>query len=132
MITNTRQAAQLYADAWKQLDFEEFFDALDNKCHYSSQYVFDELDTKEKIVSYLTGKVDTIKNTGHSVLPRIAILKKGASLNPPIGSCCVAMYQGVSPDIAAVVFFEVSGGKIQRVDLCMPDLYQVAIEESHS
>jgi hypothetical protein len=131
VISNTRQAAELYVDSWKRLDFDKFFDELDSNCQYSSQYVFDELDSKEKIVSYLTGKVNTIKNNGHSVLSKIAILKRVASLNPPIGTCCVAMYQGGSPDIAAIVFFEIGDGKIQRIDLCMPQLYQVTIEESY-
>lgn len=128
MIENTEQATQLYADAWNSLDFNKFYRALHDDCHYSSQYVLAELESREKIIAYLNEKIETIKKSGHKVVAKVATLNTGASLNPPAGSPCVAIFQGESCDIAAVVFFEISDEKIQRIDLCMPELYNVIVD----
>jgi hypothetical protein len=129
MISNPKQAAQLYIGAWDRLAFSDFFSALHVDCHYASQYVFEELESKDTIVDYLSGKIQTIKESGHKVKAKLATLITGASLNTPPGTPCVAMLQGNSPEIAAVVFFQVSDGKIDRFDLCMPELYEVTIDD---
>lgn len=129
MIDNKKQAAQLYADAWNTLDFSNFFCELHDDCKYTSQYVLEELDSKNKIIEYLSGKIQAVKNSGHKVLAKMATLNRGASVNPPPGSPCVAMYQGRSSEIAMVVLFEVCDDKICEIDICMPELYSVNIDD---
>jgi len=129
MINNTKEAAQLYADAWNTLDFSNFFNELHDDCKYTSQFVLEEFNSKNKIIDYFSGKVQTIKNSGHKVLAKMATLNRSASLLPPIGSPCVAMYQGKSNEIALVVLFNVCDGKICEVNLCMPELYGVNIDD---
>jgi len=127
MINDIKDAAILYATCWNQIIFADWFENLSDDCTYSSQYVFESLNGREKIIEYLSGKIDTIKKSGHRVKAKLATLKHGASLNPPPGTPCVAMYQGDSEDISAIVFFEVKNGKIFKYDLCMPELYTVEV-----
>ena len=130
MITNLKQAAQLYKDAWNKLDFTDFFNALSDDCKYSSQYVLEELDSKDKIISYFTGKIEAIKASNDTVIAVDAILQQGASLTPPKGTPCVAVSQDDSTEIAAIVFFTIQNNKIKRFDLCIPELYQVTVNNS--
>lgn len=128
MVTDIKQAAQLYADAWSRLDFTEFFASLHDDCHYSSQYVFLDLDSKDKIVEYLTDKIAAVKQIRNKVVARLATLISGATVFPRPGESCVAMYQFGSDDVTAVVFFEISGGQIKSFSLCMPELYKVSVD----
>lgn len=130
MITHLKEAAQLYRDSWNKLDFTDFFNALSDDCKYSSQYVLDELDSKHKIILYFNGKVEAIKASNNTVVAVDAILQQGASISPPKGTPCVVLYQGDSEEISAIVFFTIKNHKIERFDLCMPELYQVTVKHS--
>lgn len=127
MIIDVRQAAELYADAWNNLDLKPLFSQLAENCRYTSQRVLEELETKDRIVAHLSRKVELIMESGEYVLARVARLKRGASLHPSPGTPCVAMYQGESTEIACVVFIEVDDGLIKGIDLCLPQLYQVIL-----
>ena len=128
MINDSQDAALLYAKSWNQLDFTDWFDNLSDDCVYSSQYVLESLEGKDRIVEYLSGKLDAVKASDSHVIAKFATLMQGASLNPPPGSPCVAMYQGDTEAIA-IVLFEVSNGKVAKYDLCMPELYKVQLDE---
>ncbi|MGO9614363.1 MAG: hypothetical protein ACLPX5_15205 [Dissulfurispiraceae bacterium] len=130
MIKDMKQAAELYIDAWNKMDFSQFFQALDDDCRYNSQYVFDEMDSKARIVDYFKGKIKTIKKSKSNVIAKLARLKRGASLEPEPGSYCAAVYQDDLETIAAVVFLDVENGKINRINLCMPELYKVELENN--
>jgi hypothetical protein len=125
-VDSIEDAARLYAVAWNTLDFQDFIDALDDDVRYASQYVWDEMDNKEEIVAYLSGKAETIKKAGEPSTVRVELgeLVRGVSFNPRPGTKCVGLYQGPVARIIGVAFFEVADGRIQRIDLCMPELYQ--------
>lgn len=128
MIDDELHAANLYADAWNQLELEQLFSHLAEDCRYISQWVFEELESKERIVAHLSRKVELIKESGEYVLAKVARLRRGASLCPPPGTPCVAMYQGESTEITCVVFIEADGGLIKQIDICIPQLYPVILE----
>jgi hypothetical protein len=124
---NKKETALLYATAWEKLDFSIFFNHLSDKCHYSSQYVFEELDSKQKIIDYLTGKVEAVKKSSGTVVARLAKLTGSATLSNMPGDYCVAMYQEGDEAISAIVLFEAKNNLIERFDLCMPELYPIEL-----
>lgn len=128
MVKDINQAAQLYINAWDKMDFTEFFSELHPNCRYASQYVFEDHDSREKIIQYLTEKIASVKKIGNKVIAKPASLEAGATVFPRSGEPCVAVYQFGSDEIAAVVFFEVTEGKISSISLCMPELYQVTVK----
>jgi|SRR5208283_2942991 len=127
MIKDMKKAVELYIDAWNKMDFTQLFQVLDDNCRYNSQYVFDEMESKARIVDYFKGKIKTIKKSKSKVMAKLARLKRGASLDPIPGSYCAAVYQDDPETIAAVVFLEVEKGKIININLCMPALYKVEL-----
>jgi len=124
LVDSIEDAARLYAVAWNTLEFQDLFDALDVDVHYASQYVWDEMENKEEIVAYLSGKAETIKQAGEPSTVRVELgeLVRGATVNPRPGTKCAVLYQGPVAEIIGVAFFEVADGRIKRIDLCMPEL----------
>lgn len=114
-----KDAAVAYARAWNTLDCGEFLKLLADDCSYASQYVFEELESKERIKEYLTGKIQTVSDSGANVRAVV-----GRILIPDPDRPCVMMYQGEGNQVAAVVVFKVKDSQIQRYDLCMPELFQ--------
>lgn len=118
MALSELDAAKAYALAWNTLDCTGFLALLAPDAHYASQYVFDELESRDKIASYLAGKMETVKRSGQIVRAELA----KASVSFP-GQDCVAMFQGDMETVAAVVVFSVDGDQITRFDLCIAQLY---------
>ena len=117
MRLTEKKAAFIYAKAWNRLDCTEFLDLLDDTAHYASQWVFDELENKEAIADYLINKIVAVKNSDAKVYAELGITRSGFA-----GRYCVFITQG---EKQAVVLFEVSKNKIQRFDLCIPELLNV-------
>lgn len=112
-------AATAFARAWNRLDPEAFLELLAPDAHYASQWVFDELDSREAIADYLRGKMKTVRNyrinnPGHRARAELTTCGDGRH--------CVAMTQGDQDEVKAVVVFTVSGNRIARYDMCMPEL----------
>ena len=112
-----QDAATAYAKAWNNLDPIEFVELLAEDAHYASQYVFDEIEGKEAFTEYLAGKFKTVRNSESEVSADLAVIQK-----PYPGKPCTILVQGYN---TSVVTFEVSNGKINRFDLCMPELFDV-------
>lgn len=118
MVLSELDAAKAYAHAWNTLDCTGFLALLAPDAHYASQYVFDELESRDEIASYLAGKMETVKRSGTIV--RAELAKASVSFS---GKDCVAMFQGDMETVAAVVVFSVDGAQITRFDLCITQLY---------
>lgn len=113
-----KEAATAYARAWNRLDCTDFIPLLAEDARYASMYVFKELRSKAEIEEYLIGKLQTVRNSGSQVRAELA----GATL--PAERDCVLLYQDGGEHIATILF-QVRDGKIQRYDLCAPELYPV-------
>jgi hypothetical protein len=131
MVKDAKDAAVLFAKSWNKLDFTEWFENLAEDCQYSSQYVKEVLQNREAIVHYLSGKLETIKRTGHPVKARVATMVKGERPGPKKGSPCVGMYQGDCQSICSVVFFRVADGMVQYKLRC-PEPYLVMLKTEES
>jgi hypothetical protein len=64
MDLTEKDAAIAFAKAWNRLNASEFLQLLDEDAHYASQWVFDELTSKNAIADYLTEKMQTVKRSG--------------------------------------------------------------------
>lgn len=117
MSLTEREAALAYASAWNRLDCSDFLKLLDEDARYTSQWVLEELVGKEAIANYLIRKMETV---GHSDKPVVAAT--GISRAGFVGRDCVLLRQGGASTASATAIFEVAGGKIKKIDLCIPDL----------
>lgn len=119
MPLTERIAATAFARAWNRLDSDAFLNLLAPDARYASQWVFNELESREAITDYLRGKMKTVRNyrinnPGHRARAELTTCRDGRD--------CVAMTQGDHYEVKAVVVFTVSGNRIARYDMCMPAL----------
>ena len=119
-------AATAFARAWNRLDPSEFLELLAPDARYASQWVFEELVSRDAIADYLIGKMRNAKayavnSAEHKVFAELGRTTKGFS-----GRDCVFMAQGRRESVTAVVLFDVIGERIKRYDLCIPQLLDVA------
>ena len=112
-------AATAFARAWNRLDPDAFLDLLAPDARYASQWVLNELESREAITDYLRGKMKTVRNyrinnPEHRARAELTTCRDGRD--------CVAMTQGDHDEVKAVVVFTVSSNRIARYDMCMPAL----------
>lgn len=111
-------AARAFAIAWNRLEPDGFIELLAPDARYASQWVFDELEGADAIAGYLRGKMKTVRERT-AVDSQWAVRVDVGRTTGPIGArSCAHMQQGDGTKVA--VLFEVSGSKIQRCDVCMP------------
>ena len=123
MTTLTEENAVFaFAKAWNRLVPDGFLDLLAPDARYASQWVFDELAGAPAITTYLTEKMLTIRT--HAVKdPNSRVrVEIGRTTDGQDGRPCAFMTQGKANQVQAVVIFEVSGEKVSRYDLCIPQL----------
>ncbi len=65
------QACRAYAKMMKTLDFSHLEPWLDDNLNYTSQWVFDEMNSKAAYSEYIRTKLETIKTKGDRVLAEI-------------------------------------------------------------
>ena len=119
-------AAKAFAKAWNQLDPTEFIALLDANACYASQWVFEELVGRDAIADYLGGKIRTVKANAVNAPQDKVYAELGITTTGFSGRDCAILAQGAKENVAAVVLFEVSNGKVTRYDMCMPELLNVA------
>ena len=107
------------------LNASEFLPLLANDFHYASQWVFAEIESKQKYLDYITTKLQAVKDTGAKVWAEMGEIEESiAVLSHGCGDPCVFLAQGEKEKIAAVVLAEIKDGKIKRLDMCVPELYR--------
>ena len=121
MALTEKEAAIAFARAWNRLDATEFLALLAPDAKYASQWVFEELQNKAAIESYLIAKLKAVK--AHAVNdPQSKVrVEIGTTQAGEVDRPCAYMKQGTNE---AVVLFSISNGMISRYDLCIPQLYR--------
>ncbi len=122
MELTEKDAAIAYAKAWNKFDCTEFLTLLDDNAQYASQFVFEELESKEAISEYLIGKMKAVESSGSKVYAELGNTRTPSGLPD---TDCVLLAQGEEKEIQAAIVFEVENGKITRFDLCIPSLLNV-------
>lgn len=106
------QALRAYASMMNTLDTSRLEAFLADEFHYSSQWVFAEIESKATYLEYIVPKLEAIRESGAAVWAEMAWL--GSEFPEP----CVVMAQSDKDNLVAVVLAKVEDGKISRLDLC--------------
>ena len=114
-----------FAKAWNRLDPEEFLRLLAADAHYSSQWVFDELESAHAICDYLHKKMRAVRASGVNNPESRVRVETGRTTQGFADRPCAFMQQGTIGKVQAAVLFEVLDGEIKRYDLCIPQLLGV-------
>lgn len=109
-----------FAKAWNRLEPDSFLALLAPDARYASQWAFDELVGAAAIADYLRRKMQTVCAHGVNDPNSRVRVEIGRTVNGPGGRPCAFMTQG--NDVQAAVLFEVSGSKVVRYDLCIPQI----------
>ena len=106
------EALRAYARMMNTLDSSHIEPLLSDNFHYASQWVFEEITTKQAFLAYIKPKLESISKSGSCAYAEIAeLLAYG-------GGPCVVMAQGTKDNLLATVLAEVEGGYVQRFDIC--------------
>ena len=94
------------------LDASHLEPFLADDFHYASQWVFDEIESKNAYLEYIIPKLQTIRKSGAKVWAEMGWLDR------EVPGPCVVMAQGDKENLLALALVEVVAGKIRRIDLC--------------
>lgn len=118
-------ALRAYATMMNTLDADKFTPLLADDFHYASQWVFAEIQSKQEYLDYITKKLQAVKDSGAKVCAEMGEIEESfAVLSHGWGTPCVVMAKGGKDDVVSLVFAEVKGETIQRLDMCIPELYR--------
>ena len=101
MSLTAEQALRAYATMMNTLDASCLEPLLADDFHYSSQWVFAEIESKNEYLGYILPKLDAIRNAGSVVWAEMG------SLDREFPGPCVVM-----------ALVKVEDEKIKRLDLC--------------
>jgi len=102
-------ALRAFARMMNHLSAEHFEPLLAEDFHYASQWVFEEITSKQAYLDYIRPKLETIRKSGSKVWAEIAELPDGP---------CVLVSQDSKDNLQATVLISTSENKIKRLDMC--------------
>lgn len=105
-------ALRAYAKMMNTLDVKHIEPLLAEDFCYSSQWVFEEIKSKQGFIDYISPKLVSIAKSGSLAYAEMCELKEYG------GGPCVVIAQGRKDNLIATVKAEVDSGKIKRIDLC--------------
>lgn len=103
------EALREYARMMNTLEVGRLADLLAEDFRYSSQWVFDEIASREAFLDYISRKL-------------LALRESGVAVFAEMGSCgrpCVVLSQGSRQNRIATVLAEVKDGELARLDMCL-------------
>jgi len=109
-----KQALRCYAAMLNTLDISELERFLAPDFCYSSQWVFDEITSKQGYLDYMEPKLGVIKSSGSIVFAEMGCIKEAHPIGP-----CVLVAQNTKENLVATVLAEVKEGYIQQLDMCL-------------
>jgi len=113
MELSQTDALRAYARMMNTLDVKHIEPLLAEDFHYSSQWVFAEIASKQEYLDYIRPKLETIATSGARVYAEMAVHDGWG------GDPCVVMAQGSPSNLVATVLATVDGGQITRFDMGM-------------
>jgi hypothetical protein len=109
-ILTQQDALRAYAKMMNNLSVEHLEPLLADDFHYSSQWVLDEISSKEEYLAYIRPKLQAIRQSGSRVF---------AEMGTVSGQFCLVMAQGSKDDVQATVLAKVAGDKIVSLAMCL-------------
>jgi hypothetical protein len=105
-------ALRCYAAMMNTLDINKLERFLAPDFCYSSQWVFDEITSKQGYLDYMEPKLGVIQSSGSIVFAEMGEIKQAHPIGP-----CVLVAQNMKENLVATVLAEVKGEFIQRLDM---------------
>lgn len=136
---------EIISDGYEKGDFEPLFPCLAEDCVFESQWVLTPNTGYEAVVSYLTAKGETLKESDsfpscyiQELVGNINTIKHidlnvngekqhgSVGLHYPSGELCLLMRQDIDDKTNDVILrIKLNDNeKISRIDLCMPELFK--------
>lgn len=112
LILSKEDALRAYAKMIHHSSVEHLEPLLADNFNYASQWVLQEITSKQQYLDYIRPKLESIKSSGTRVWAELGELD-----TYPQGPCLVVA-QGEKDNLVATVLVEVAGDKIQRFDMC--------------
>ena len=116
-MLDARGLATLYAQAWQNLDASMLKDYLDKDFHYSSDFVFDDMASRDEYLNYLTEKFNTFKRV--QSIRRVGLGRFGV---PGTWTVLVKTVQDGGTTTVAGFFVESDCGRILSINVSEMDL----------
>lgn len=114
-------ALRAYARMMHHLSADHLAPLLADDFHYASQWVFEEIQSKQQYLEYIRPKLEAIKSSGSRVWAELAELQSYP------GGPCLVMAQGDKDNISATVLVKTEGSRIKRLDMCFVPSPQSAL-----
>jgi hypothetical protein len=102
-MLSQEEALRAYAAMMNTLDASKFIPLLADDFHYASQWVFAEITSKREYFDYITKKLEAVKDSGAKVWAEMGEAEES---------------------FAVLSHGEGKDGTVQRLDMCMPELYR--------
>lgn len=112
MELTTKQALTAYAEMMNSCDSTNFEKLLADDLVSTSQAVLTDITSKTEFISYIRGKLQTIKQSNATVYAELG------ELNAYGHSECVVIAQGNKDNLVATAFITVKDNKVKQIDLC--------------
>jgi hypothetical protein len=113
----------IVAKSYNNLDYKFIEEIASDDIIYESQSVFSALIGKKKVIHYLKGKFNTIKDSDSPVFAEIGFpgynnkeIKKDFS--EYLGRPCIILSQDSKDHKVALVQIRSESGKLKRIDIC--------------
>ncbi len=112
MTLSKEKALRAYASMMNSGDVAHLEPLLAEDFHYASQWVFDEIESKQGYLAYITPKLNAVRQSGATVWAEMGWLER------EIPGPCVVLAQGSQDNLVALVLVRVENGLIKRLDMC--------------
>jgi len=122
MTITDDKALRAYAKMMNTLDSAHIENMLAENFCYSSQMVFEEIDSKQKFLNYIQSQLQVIRQTGASVYAEMGKVNAYGE-----EQLCVILAQNNRDNLVGLVLAKVGDGKLTRLDLCIVPSPQQAI-----
>lgn len=116
-IFTDKELAEIFADAWQNLDTSQLKQVLDKDFHYSNDSVFDDMASREEYLDYLNGKFKTLRRT--LSIKRVQLGRNGENGD---WATIVKQIQTDGTPIVCGFFIKSSNGRIKSVEIREMDL----------
>jgi hypothetical protein len=111
-MLSQEDALRAYAAMMNTQDIDLISPLLADDFHYASQWVFEEIESKQAYLDYIAPKLLSLKTSGSKVWAEMA------SLEQEMPGPCVVLAQGSKANLVSLVLVEVVNDKIIRLDMC--------------
>ncbi|MCU7796500.1 MAG: hypothetical protein KZQ75_05165 [Candidatus Thiodiazotropha sp. (ex Myrtea spinifera)] len=108
------EALRAYAQMMNTLDIGYFEPILALDIRYTSQYVLEEIESKQVFLKYMTTKLNAASKSNADIFAEMGTVRGYSGQD----ESCVVLAQYEKSNLIGVVFAEVEAGKVKRLDLC--------------